>query len=417
MIRRLLFGGIVGLLLTTVLLSGAGVGEKVKLVWTARLDNPPRTAMFQQWVDEYMKQNPGVTIELVPGGIGDAYYENLMTWILGNTAADIMWFGVDVWRFADFLLPLDELYAKDPLIREVLPNMINTLRWEGKLIGIPFGVNAHVFWYNKDIFAKYGVNMPAKWTWDDALAMGRKFTVDTDGDVKMNQWGIHMYVAPWALTYGGNAYTPDLRRAAVDNPAAIAGTQLVVDLYTGRNPVGFGTKFGAATGVAGNIAMGNMGVWEIPTLRDKAPFDWDVTLFPDLMVNGAHYNSSFYSPEIWSIYKGTKYPEEARKFLNFIMNHENMGDFATLGTVIPTQPSVAARSFLKIKVPEHVQLFAEALNYWKSTPSDHPGYSTLGWYGSTWTSVLNGTVPAAVGIPEMVRQVNVALDAWWKAKK
>jgi multiple sugar transport system substrate-binding protein len=415
--KRILYGLFYLLLLLTFIV-GVRAQEKTKIVVAARLTHAERVAMWQKWVDDYNKANPHIGVELIHGG--DNYYDNLLTWIAGGAAPDIMWMGGDVWRFVDVLLPLNDLYARDPVVREILPNLIQTYSWNGIIFCLPYGVNTHVMYYNQTIFNNQGITMKSNWTWDDAIQMGKKATVDTNGDGTVDQWGMYIYNNNWAITYGGHVYTPDMRRVDIENKATATGLEIVMDISSGRNPIGFTqpTVYGGATNaVNGKIAMGHIGVWEVPTMLSQASFEWDVTLFPSLIVEGRKYDTSVYSIESWAAYKGTKHPAEVEDFLSYLLSRENMVEFAAMGTVVPSQPRVATQTFMTIKKPQHISVFAEALNFWKQNPADHPAYPDLNWWNTgTWDKMAKGEIPVATGLADMARTLNQQLDEWYSRK-
>lgn len=66
----------------------------------------------------------------------------------------------------------------------------------GKVWGVPHGLNALGLFYNKDLFDKAGIEYPTEdWTYEDMFDAARKLTVDLDGDGEIDQYG---------LSYGTN---------------------------------------------------------------------------------------------------------------------------------------------------------------------------------------------------------------------
>jgi len=71
-----------------------------------------------------------------------------------------MWLGAAFYTFVDHLLPLDDLYEKEPAIRDIHPGALVSSRWEGRLLTIPHGINSHTMYYNKDLLREAGLNFP-----------------------------------------------------------------------------------------------------------------------------------------------------------------------------------------------------------------------------------------------------------------
>ena len=74
--------------------------------------------------------------------------------------------------------------------------------------------------------------------------------------------------------------------------------------------------------VAGTLGAHGLGVFQTPMVTRDADFDWDIVLYPKLEVDKKYYRTSYFAQEAWVIYKGTKHPELAKKFLAFIMQKD-----------------------------------------------------------------------------------------------
>jgi multiple sugar transport system substrate-binding protein len=127
----------------------------------------------------------------------------------------------------NILHDLSDILATDPdakeLLADVEPNLLNALRYNGKLDLLPTEWNTAVVFYNTDMFAEAGLAPPAaNWTWDDLLATAQKLTKrDAAGNV--TQFG---YVIPggqfalttWFQTNDTDRLTPDGRKSNVRDP-------------------------------------------------------------------------------------------------------------------------------------------------------------------------------------------------------
>jgi len=151
----------------------------------------PKSELWTKWANEYEKLNPDIDIELLL--TPEPYYDTLQVWMAGGVCPDIMWMGTDFFSFVNQLLPLNSLYEKNTDIKQILPSMISAHSWQGKLLALPYGVNTHAVFYNKAAVAAAGVAIPDGWTWDDALALGKHLTKDTNGDGKPDVWAYSFY--------------------------------------------------------------------------------------------------------------------------------------------------------------------------------------------------------------------------------
>ncbi len=412
------FSRVVAALVMLTLIVGTQVGlAQTELSWYFCCAQTERAEMFSRWAREFESLNPGVKVnELYPSTDGSAYYDKVSVSIAGDMAPDVFWAGNGLWAYADMLMPLDDLYKTEPIIKEIVDVMIDAHRWKGNIIAVPFGVNAHAFFYNKDLFNTVGVNMPKDWTWNDAIAIGKKLTADLNGDGNPDRWGLGISDSGWsAVTYGGNVYSNDLRKVMIDNPVTTAGIQMTADLMSGKTgayytPGAFPLSYNAF--VAGTLGAHGLGVFQTPMVTRDADFDWDIVLYPKLEVDKKYYRTSYFAQEAWVIYKGTKHPELAKKFLAFIMQKDKMGEFAGQGAIIPTQPSVARRSFLTMNSKVNMQAFTDTLNYYKNTERQHPTNMRVDSF-APWGYIISGRVPAATAVPELARQMQVVVDEYW----
>ena len=392
---------------------------ETKLTWYFCCAQKERADMFNAWAREFEQLNPGVVVEpLYPVTGGEVYYDKIKVAVAGDMAPDVMWAGNGLWGMADLLMPIDDLYNSDANIHEIIPAIINAHRWNGKLIAAPFGVNTHAFYYNRDLLSTAGVAMPRDWTWDQAIALTQKIQLDADGNGIPERFGLAFSETAHALMYGGNVYSDDFRKVLLDNPVTTAGIQMTSDLITNKfnnyysisNPVALTGFYG------GTLGMISKGVFDIPTMKKNALFDWDVQMFPKFVMNGKEYRTSYFSQETWAIYKDTKIPQLVKKFLSFIMQKEHMGAMAAGGMVIPTQPSVATRYFLNTNQPANIRAFTDTLNWYKNSDRQNPADLRIDAF-ATWKAIISGTTPAGTGVPELTRQMQVRLDEYWAARQ
>ncbi len=102
------------------------------------------------------------------------------------------WYGEFIGSL-DAVLPLDELAQKpgfpDLVLDDYVPAALDTYgKYNGKLIGLPIIADVELLVYNKKMFETAGIKEPPK-TWDEVTALGKKLTIDTNGDGRIDQYG------------------------------------------------------------------------------------------------------------------------------------------------------------------------------------------------------------------------------------
>lgn len=390
--------------------------EKVHLLWLTCCGQTDRHELWEKLANQYMSTHPNVEVEWTydKGDLG--YYDMIQTWIAGGTPADIMWMGTGFWNFVDqgVLMPLDDLVARDANIAAINPTALANHRWAGQQLALPYGVNTHVMAYNKRLIDEAGLNYPqSSWTWNDAVAMGKRLTRDKDGDGTADVFGINIAngIKQTGFYYSGDFYSKDGHSTDFANPVNIEATQLIADLST---KLGIAPTSGNQHTMLmnGQLAATNIGIFNVPAYREADGLDWDVVTLPGLETGGQTYHATFMSSESWTIYKNTPHPQEAREFLRWLYSPEAMNQVAGLGVVIPTQPEIAGEWLNSSPEPANLVAFVDAIEMGHQMYDLHPfatEVKSLIRNSDQWTQLWNGEAPAAIVMPQWEKQVNSLL--------
>ena len=137
-------------------------------------------ALMKKVKKEFEASNKGVTVQLQPIQAQEAdYYTKLaLQNKSSSTAPDVMYedtFQVKSDVAAGYLAPLDGYIRKWKDWDQFLGNAKQAgLGDDGKTYGISMGTDTRALWYNKQLFAKAGLEVPWKpRTWDDVLAAAK----------------------------------------------------------------------------------------------------------------------------------------------------------------------------------------------------------------------------------------------------
>jgi ABC-type glycerol-3-phosphate transport system substrate-binding protein len=223
-------------LLIAACLAGCG-GEKsgggvTLTVWETY--NTEERALFLTLVQEFQAANPGVTIEPVSIPF-DGLEPKILTALATNTAPDIA--RVDVGflpkvALRGALAPLDE-YGIETIKRDLYPVALSSCVLDGKTYGLPDQVNGLCLFYNKEMFARAGLD-PEKppVTWEEFVAAAAKIT-----DKKAGVFGFGMrnslwWSLPFIYSFGGEILDTATNKSTLAGDAAVAGFQFKVDLYS-----------------------------------------------------------------------------------------------------------------------------------------------------------------------------------------
>jgi len=202
-----------------------------------------------------------------------------------------------LWLDLEPLLVDDDLSGIDSAI-------IDALRVEGHLVGVPTGVNPSVIYYNRDLFDAADLAYPPHrygepyadgdtWTIEKMEEIAMRLTVDASGNDatspefdpnRIGQWGFHwqwesgrglahFLGSGTAVDAAGNATIPDHWREAF---------HWYYDGMWEKEFIPTGGDVGRMKGnsfASGKVAMVRSYLWYLPRLVG-APFDWDMAAIP-----------------------------------------------------------------------------------------------------------------------------------------
>ncbi|GGG18939.1 ABC transporter substrate-binding protein [Paenibacillus abyssi] len=282
-------------------------------------------------IERYMELNPHVTIQ---GEYMDysGFYEKLVAQLAGGTAPDVMAI-VDRWYFDlvtqnEFLADLGE-YENIIDFSTVPENFMETQLFNGKKIGFPAGLQGDVLIYNNDFFEKYNIPADTQWTWDSLIEVGKKVH-DEDPNaylLSLDAAELNFVLRVYQKQLTGNQFIKDdytlgftkedmikmltfVRDIFEQNVAEpLASAVLYPDVSQHENPkwrngeMGITHKYTSLIPVYQQVENFNLGVGALPLMEGfKDP--------------GTFTGSTL----VYVMNKGTEYPEETAKFLNWLVN-------------------------------------------------------------------------------------------------
>ena len=246
--------------------------------------------------------------------------------------------------------PLDELLSKE-FLANFQPSGIEAFTIDGKLIAMPYFLDPRAMYYRKDLFEKAGLKPPE--TWADVLAAAEKLNNPPD----MNAFGAAFSFASDAMDYwwyawlgangadGNTNLWDENGKSRFNTPEGIAATQFLVDLaqkYKALNPDYITASRDADLQPLfynSKLAMLQTGSWFPTLLKNNAP-DLQVGIAPIPVAKAGMKHVTAFWPDAVMMFKQSKHPKEAAKFLEWIYSKENRLLFAKQRGVIPERIDV-----------------------------------------------------------------------------
>lgn len=405
----------------------AAAGKPVTLKWFLRWDKARLDSVAQPVVEAFQKEHPNITIQIENIGSGAEYWTKLQTMVASGGAPDVVYPAThNLYALASkgALLNLDPLIERDGLDTSVYEQEILDLyRYDGNLYGLPVDTASLVVFYNKKMFDEAGVAYPeAGWTWEQFREAAIQLTQDSDGDGRIDQYGVDTFTEYWPVvvwTMAGHGLFDDIRTPSafqLNDPKAVEAVQWLADLSAGDQKVmptvdergDISDLF-----VAGKSAMKIIGHWRVPQYMENiSDFEWDVAPLPmgEQAANRADGSAFAVSAQ-------TQHPEEAWEFVKFLAGPGSYG----VGLLLDLQqmtPVLAefrqSDAFLKPeKLPGvHKQAFlAGTENLYPMYDPIHPVYDELNAIIlQELAEVWNGNTTAQEAIDRMTPQVEAVLQ-------
>ncbi len=198
---------------------GSGSGSKgdsaeakqtIRFVWWGNQDRADATSAA---VKLFMAKHPNITVQTEFAGYA-AYFQKLSTEIAGGAAPDLI--QVDRSTYSDYLgrHVLADLtpYVKDKTLdlSQISQNLLGGVQSNGDQYAVPAGQTTQMVAYDKTMFDKAGVTVPASgWTWSQFQADMAKVAAatGTTGTTDFG-WAVDWFEA-WLHQHGKQLYTAD----------------------------------------------------------------------------------------------------------------------------------------------------------------------------------------------------------------
>ena len=335
------------------------------------------------FITAFEAANPDIRVEVVSIPDSD-YSQQINTMVLGGTAPDvILAFEVDLPRFAenDAIIQLDDLINASDLIdmSDFIPAVAALSEVTNGTFGIPWVYAGHLLYFNIDLFEEAGVDFPtADWTWEDFYEAAAALTVrDGNRTVQFGADNIGFRGIWWSMiAAGGDAIiTDDMSLDLGDGLRRTLEFQnRLVEEGISPEPSSGGDVVDMFS--AGRAAMTRNGSWMVRGYQG-AGFRFDVVPMPRDLVNATSLHTGFFT-----INSATDHPDEAWRFVEFMMSHEGQ----TLISEFTGNPS-AVRSIAAegAYILEH-----------ENGPFNWAAFDAIATYGQFNYTLLNATVTSAL---------------------
>lgn len=281
----------------------------------------------------------------------------------------------------------------------------------GELYGVPYSRNFHAFYYNKDIFDKFGVAYPPDgMTWDQAVELARKVTRN-EGGTQYRGIDPGSRISWIYQPLGIEADDFKTGKATLNNEQWKKVFELVKTMFTipGNEPQGTAIDNFLKEKRLAMIAYTNMfSQLEGPT---KEGFNWDVAQYPSYPERPNTYGNS--SVNIMTITQTSKYKEQALQVIAVATSDEVQLESSKQGRISPlSKPDIQTAFGQNLEVLKGKRI----ASIFKSKPVPYPNSSP---YRSKSESIANkyfneylaGTIDINTALSRADEEINKMLQA------
>ncbi len=328
----------IGLACLCVLLlsSVALAAKKVVHVWQTET-NPKSKEAIANIVSRFEALHPDIKIEAEAIAWGDLEGKIMAALAAGSPPELSHGQPITVAALQEkgLLLPLDDVVKA---IGE--DNIWDQIKTVGKFgdhyYGLVHAAGTSLLVYRKDLAQKKGLKGPK--TWDDLLNLAKELTMDTDGDGKTDIYGmtipginlfINILIGELTKANGGILFDEKNRPHFTDK-TMIQTLNFLKELTKYMPPgwEGHGYLETFANMAGGKAAMMYQGYGRGASLIEKyAPENMRSTEYFDVWIKphgpSGTKPAAQVDEEPWMLFKGSKYPNEAKEFLKFFYQDEN----------------------------------------------------------------------------------------------
>lgn len=303
-------------------------------------------AAFNKIVSDFEERNPGVKVTVNYSDV-ESYKTSIRNFLVTSPPDIAFWFtGARMRAFTKRNLFEDlTAFMKENGYTESMKPFIPAVTDSGKMYMMPTNMSTWGFYYNKQVFDKLGVKVPA--TWDELMAAAEKaksagivpFTIGTRDlwasglwfdylNQRINGLDFHMQ-----LMEGKVAYTDPRVKKVFETWA-----EPVTKGYFLPNATSYGWQEGIPFLSQGKAAMYLLG----PYVRTSLPAELhaNIGFFPFPTVKPGVPKSEELAVNGVGIPSGAKNKELAKRFLKFLAEPENNKEFAKGGAVLPSRIDV-----------------------------------------------------------------------------
>jgi multiple sugar transport system substrate-binding protein len=371
---------------------------------------------------DFERENPGIRVvaQQIPWS---AAHEKLLTSYVGGSTPDVSQLG-NTW-IAEFaalgaIRPVQEWRNE----KDQFPGIWDTNVVDGVAWGVPWYVDTRVLFYRKDLLTAAGYDsMPGTWDgWRQAMA-AMKRVMRPGSDViflPANEWTQPMI---FGMQAGSTVLKDGDTRGAFSGPEFRRGFDFYISLFRDgyASPMGNQEMSNLYQEFArGSFAMYITGPWNLGEFRSRMPDSlkdaWATAPLPG--PDGPASGLSTAGGSSLVIYRSSKNPEAAARFVRYLTRHDVQAKFYHLTGSLPASLTAWALD-PELGSDERAWSFAVQLQRVRSTPKVPEMEQISIRLQEKAEAVIRGAATSERALADLDREVDVILEKrrWLASRK
>jgi len=390
-------------------------------VYMLEFMRPEESAWQRRVIDLFHERQDQIRVEIVSVA-GTNAIQKMRVMLVAGEPLDIGYYDphvVNNWGSEGIARDLTPYVERDKAVfEEFFPPAMDLFNVRGRQYGIPIDLQAMATFYSQKAFDEAGLAYPhPDWTWDDFAALGRRLSVDRDGDGVIDRWAVRfpewMHWMPMIWAFDADFVD------RVKEPTAFTGDTLemqralefMVDLIHGQKVM---APPGVITGrTADNIVRTEviaMGLGNTIYMQHAIPAEqatgvpWNVTRLP---IGPTGNRPSLLNAIGLLIFETSQVPTAAWEVIKFFSSRDAMELAVSMrGTMVPHR-GVTVESWMNAYTsPKDRHFFIEAIAEGRGIPNlVDDGLSAV-------RTQIDRIAQGQVTIPEGLEAMRTGVENW-----
>jgi len=356
----------ISLLFIIGILCGGATAQKVTIHYWTGWGGDELADIERYVISRFEELNPD--IDVVTTTIFGSY-EKLLTAIAAGEPPDVV---SAIWTYQvpslaqqGVLMPLDRFVATSEIVRQddFFPGLWQQFHYNGSIYSLAATTNTSFIVYNKTLFEEVGLSPdnPPKTIEELEIAADKLTIRDESGRIRRLGYdapGAGLYI--WGQVFGGNFFDATAEKFTLLDPKVVEALEWMIsyaDHYGGMQAIqtfnsGLGNFWSPQNPLfTGEVAMAGFGEYIEQFNQRYGPIDYGVMPYP--APPGGRENFTTVGGSMFAIPVGTKHPEEAWRFIEWITGPEGSELMARILTNVSPRRSVTEKLVPEIPVFEY----------------------------------------------------------------